>query len=215
MKSILNITGNTTELLPSDFEIIIIEDDAGLNHLIQKKLKPLGYAVQGKLSGAEALPIITCASNELLIIDFKLSDMTGIELLQEIKDKYNRMPNFIIMTGYGDEKTAVEMMKLGASDYLVKESDFLEILPEKIKKSCQAINKTILLQKAEGELYLTNELLEETAKIAKAGGWTFDLANNYFYCSDICLNIHGIEKDLPANGMNIFDTYPEKKQNPD
>ena len=160
-----------TEYTEADLMLIVVEDDEGLNHLIRKKLKKQGFQTKGALNGTEALNIIEGLDCELLLIDYKLPDLTAKELLYKLKEKLNTIPGFIIMTGFGDENIAVEMMKMGALDYIVKEADFLDVFIEKIKKAFHDICQKNKLKNTEAALKKNSDLLLETGKITRSGGW--------------------------------------------
>jgi two-component system cell cycle sensor histidine kinase/response regulator CckA len=119
--------------------ILIVEDDVGINRLVQKGLSLHDFESIGVFSGSEALAAIAQADDVFLILDYQLPDMSGIELLQKLSVAGKKVP-FIIMTGNDDSKTAVEMMKLGAFDYIVKTPSFHERLPQIVK---QALDKII------------------------------------------------------------------------
>jgi ActR/RegA family two-component response regulator len=108
--------------------ILIVEDDKGLNHLMQKKLRREGLGTEGALYGKEALSKIHLNSNMLMLLDYSLPDMDGVQLINELREKKCEIP-FIVITGWGNEEIAVEMMKLGAKEYLIKDSGLLDMLP--------------------------------------------------------------------------------------
>jgi len=180
---------NTNQESP-DFKIIVIEDDAGLNLLIRKKLMREGFQVDWAGDGKKALDTITGHENEVLLVDYKLPDMSGKELIEEVLRKFDKPTHFIIMTGFGDEKIAVEMFKLGARDYIVKEAGFIDLLPEKLKQVCLAVEQTRRLKDLENELRIKNQLLNETGRMARVGGWEVDLESKAVVWSDVTKEIH-------------------------
>jgi len=115
------------------FEIVVAEDDEGLNNLIYKNLKRHKYACVQAFNGKQTIDAIRNDRSQILLLDYKLSDLTGQEVIKSLREKNGSVPPFIVMTGFGDEKVAVQMMKLGASQYLVKEGDFIKILFEQLK----------------------------------------------------------------------------------
>jgi signal transduction histidine kinase len=114
--------------------ILIVEDDLGLLHLIQKKVRQLGFPTEGVSKGSEAMAMITAKQPMLLLLDYQLADMTCKTVIEHLTEK-GLLPPFIIMTGHGNEQVAVEMMKLGAIDYLVKNNAFLELLPSVVTRT--------------------------------------------------------------------------------
>ncbi len=109
--------------------ILVVEDDEALRHLIQNKLERNNFKVTQATSGENAVAHAMKDPNLLLLLDFRLRDMTGGEVIDHLKTMGYNLP-FVIMTGNGDERIAVEMMKMGARDYLVKDKGFLDVLPQ-------------------------------------------------------------------------------------
>ena len=94
--------------------ILLIEDDAGLVELITANLEELGFSVMSAASGAEALAHFKKQTPDLMLLDYSLPDINGKELIETLIKQQTPPPPFIITTGQGDERIAVEMMKLGA-----------------------------------------------------------------------------------------------------
>ncbi|WP_321288978.1 response regulator [uncultured Sunxiuqinia sp.] len=191
------------------FKIIVIDDDDGLNHLIQKRLKREGFLTGSASSGAEAVDKITGAENELLLIDYKLPDMNGLQLIECLKQKLPQVPDFIAMTGYGDERVAVDMMRIGAREYLIKEADFITILPEKIKRICIDIETDRKLSETEKELTQSLDYLNEIGKIARVGGWELDIAANTVLWTEVTKEIHEVPSDYMPTLEEALDFFPK------
>jgi two-component system, NtrC family, response regulator HydG len=100
-------------------KIFVIDDDPDICSLLKRFLSRYGFEVLESHSGKKALNILETFVPDLVMADFRLEDMDGKNLLIKIKEKYPRVP-VIIITGYSDIKTAVEVMKLGAYDYVTK-----------------------------------------------------------------------------------------------
>jgi PAS domain S-box-containing protein len=113
--------------------LLIVEDDPEFNALVKCKLQPAGLPVESVLTGAAALDSVRRDPNVLLLLDYVLPDMTARELVERLRADGKEAP-FVVMTGRGDEKVAVELMKLGARDYLVKDSDLGDRLPEVVRR---------------------------------------------------------------------------------
>jgi PAS domain S-box-containing protein len=195
------------------FRILIVEDDESLNYLIRKKLKRAGFSVVSAISGKEALQDITSEQNEIILLDISLPDMTGNEIIQEVIRLKGTTPNFIVMTGFGDEKTAVQMMKLGAIDYLVKDSDFIDVIEEKIKTLAQQLFNNLKLKKTEHDLITSKNLLEVTGQMANVGGWELHLDSNEVRWTPETYRIHGLEDGKEINldeAITFFDKKDQK-----
>lgn len=100
-------------------KILIIDDDRDMCLLLKRFLTRHGYEVLESYSGKKALELLETVEPALVMCDFRLEDMEGNVLLGKIKDRYPQVP-VIIITGYSDIKIAVEVMKMGAYDYITK-----------------------------------------------------------------------------------------------
>jgi PAS domain S-box-containing protein len=140
--------------------ILVVEDDEGLNVLIQKILKKEGFLVDGALNGHDGILKASENKDILMLLDYKLPDMNGREVIESLIRKKCKVP-FIIITGHGDEKIAVELMKLGARDYIIKSAGLMEILPHVIAR---AVNDMV----QEKKLLHTEKALSESEKKLRA-----------------------------------------------
>ncbi|MCD6501268.1 response regulator [bacterium] len=152
---------NYTERDPKleDTAIIVVEDDVGMNNLVQKVLSRAGYETIGATSGAEGLKKVADAKNPMVILDYGLPDMNGAKFVEKMTKLDRRVP-FLVLTGQGDERVAVDMMKLGAIDYVIKESGFIEYLPQTLAKAMEKVETEKKLEIAEEQLRRANEELE-------------------------------------------------------
>jgi two-component system response regulator HydG len=107
-------------------KILIIDDDKDLCFVLKRFLSKHGFEVLEATTGKTALELLESVEPNLILCDFRLEDMSGSSILKKIKEKYPAVP-VIIITGYSNIKTAVEVMKLGAMDYVTK-----PLLPDEI-----------------------------------------------------------------------------------
>ena len=129
-----------------NYNIYIIDDDFLLNELIEHRLKKAGFNLSYFATGEEFLATLDdVGQNTLLVIDYMLPDMDGHQLAQELAERGRDIP-FIVATGYGDEQLAVELMKLGALDYVVKDCNYLSFLPEVLDQAICHLNTEAKLQ---------------------------------------------------------------------
>src|SRR4051794_17121096 len=112
---------------PPRSKLLLIDDDPGLLRLMQKALQNEEFDVATARSGSEAHARLAEGPFMLLVVDLRLEDMSGQELLAQFSEKRISIP-FVVITGQGDERVAVEMMKRGALDYLVKDAEFVETI---------------------------------------------------------------------------------------
>jgi len=99
--------------------ILIIDDDRDMCLLLKRFLTRHGYDVLEAYNGKKSLELLETVEPSLVMCDFRLEDMEGNVLLGKIKERYPHLP-VIIITGYSDIKIAVEVMKMGAYDYITK-----------------------------------------------------------------------------------------------
>lgn len=130
LQEITPLLRNLPENSKKEYSIYIVDDDYFLNELVDNKLKKAGYDLQIAISGEELLSQVDDFSdNTLLVIDYLLPDMDGKELISRLNERGVNIP-FIVATGYGDEKLAVDLMKMGARDYIIKDCNYLCFLPD-------------------------------------------------------------------------------------
>ncbi len=137
--------------------ILIIEDDVGINELLQAGLEANGYCAACITNAKDALSYLEDHSPYLMILDYSLPDMNGSQFLDSLKAMGKPVPPFIVSTGHGNENIAVNMMKLGARDYVVKDSSFLDLLPEVVKKVDKQIENETKRKQAEAALQASEE----------------------------------------------------------
>jgi two-component system response regulator HydG len=100
-------------------KILIVDDDQDICLLLDKFLSKKGYETSTAQNGASATEILKKDKYDLVLCDFKLPDLNGLELIQKIK-VINPEAALLLITGYSDVKVAVKAIKLGAYDYVTK-----------------------------------------------------------------------------------------------
>jgi DNA-binding NtrC family response regulator len=107
--------------------ILVVEDDPNHGAMCARLLVRKGYKARATTSAREALSLLAQNGEvDLVLADLQMPEMDGIQLLSAVKGKYPHI-EFIVMTGYGTVKTAVEAMQLGASHYIQKPLDHEEL----------------------------------------------------------------------------------------
>ncbi len=107
--------------------ILVIDGEERFRRILKKLLEADGYNVTAKKSGAEALASHIKRPFPLVITDVEIPDMTGIELLQLIKEQ-NDLTEVVVMNSYGSLDTAINAIRAGAYDYLIKPFKNREII---------------------------------------------------------------------------------------
>ena len=99
--------------------ILIVDDQESIRHFIARALSDEGHNVGTAGEGREALKLVEKEPPDLVLLDLRLPDMHGLDVLKEIKSSCPELP-VVIMTAFGDVESAVRAMKLGAFDYINK-----------------------------------------------------------------------------------------------
>lgn len=99
--------------------VLVVDDEESIREFLEIMLRKEGYEVTCAEDGQKALETIKKKSIDLVISDLQMPNMTGIELLRQVRDQYPEML-FMMITAFGTTETAVEAMKLGAYDYITK-----------------------------------------------------------------------------------------------
>ena len=112
--------------------ILVVDDDENIRKVLMRILEDEGYMVDTAKTGKEAVEKSRTKFYNLALIDIRLPDMEGVELLTKIRDTTPKMRK-IIITGYPTLKNAVEAVNKGADAYIMKPFDMKELL-SKIKE---------------------------------------------------------------------------------
>jgi len=133
--------------------ILYMEDDPGLARLFKKRLERAGYVVDIARDGEEGLAMYEAGSYDVVATDQHMPVHTGLEVIRILASREEAMPPTIMVTGTGSEQIAVQAMKLGAGDYIVKdlEGGYLELLPTVIERVLQQRRLVEEKQRAEAE----------------------------------------------------------------
>ena len=107
--------------------ILLVDDEEQFVQALSERLTLRGYDVTTSLSGEDALEKLKQYNYEVVILDIAMPGLNGIATLREIK-KFKPLTEVIMLTGHATVETAIEGMKIGAADYLVKPCDTEELM---------------------------------------------------------------------------------------
>jgi len=107
--------------------ILVVDDDESLRRITQLQLEEAGHEVLTASSGDEALKVIEEEAPALVITDFKMPGLSGLEVLKKVRESYPQT-TVVMITAFGTVQTAVEAMKAGAYDYITKPIDYEELV---------------------------------------------------------------------------------------
>lgn len=136
-------------------QILIVEDDATFAQIIEGFLSKNNYAIEIAADLNQAFKFVEKQEYELLLIDYRLPDGTGLDLLKHVRNKGLQVP-IIIMTSFNDVRTAVKSIQLGAFDYITKPINPDELL--------MVING--LLEKKEEKVHENKDLIKGKSDVS-------------------------------------------------
>ncbi len=149
-----------------DFHILLIDDEPAQILSIKSFLKRRNYQVYTANSGTEGINIIKEQSIDLVFTDFRMPDMTGLQVVQEIK-KINPEIPVVVITAFSQTEDAVKVMKEGAYDYLSKPVDLdeLEILVQKAKEHRYLVSENKILKQQLQEKYKFDTIISQSGEM--------------------------------------------------
>jgi signal transduction histidine kinase/DNA-binding response OmpR family regulator len=145
-------------------ELVLVVDDSreNIKFLCDYILEPNGYKTLTAMDGEQGLRYAINHDVDLLIIDLKMPKMTGLEVMQALREKGKDLP-IILMTFYGSEETAIQAFRLGAKDYLIK--------PFTVTEAIDAVERALVerrlrkeKEKLEGGVLQINQQLAQRVK---------------------------------------------------
>jgi two-component system NtrC family response regulator len=150
----------------SEFNILLIDDEPAQITSLKSFLKRRNYLVQTANSGKEALNILQANSVDLVLSDFRMPDMNGLEVVKNIS-RFNPEIPVVIITAYSDSSDAVSVMKEGAFDYISKPVDLdeLEIIIRKAKEHRYLISENKLLKEQLLEKYKFDSIVSQSKEM--------------------------------------------------
>jgi DNA-binding response OmpR family regulator len=126
--------------------VLIIDDEAALRQTLSRVLERAGCRVSSAADGRQAFDLLADVEFDLVYLDIHLPHMDGMEILRRIRQQHQRLP-VVLLTGHGTIQSAVEALRLGATDYLLKPLD-----PEVLVSRTRTILRERAIQKRRREI---------------------------------------------------------------
>jgi len=185
--------------------ILYIEDDIVTAARVQMQLDQYGYVVDLAMNGIEGLAKLENQLYDIVAVDYHLPGMNGLQVLQNLAASQFAIPS-IMVTGAGNERVAVEAMKLGVGDYLVKDTDshYLELLPAVIESELEK-------QQLITEKHRVEEALRERDTILEAVSFA---AEQFLTCTHwgepIQKVLARLGQAVTASRVYLFENHPHQ-----
>ena len=165
--------------------ILVVEDEAKMRRLLELQLAEEGFRAQTVADAEAGLKLLNKEPFDLIVTDFKLPGMSGLEFLQAVKRVNANLP-VIIMTAHGTVESAVEAMKIGASDYVLKPFSLAELMLV-IRKELAA-----------------HDLREENRILREALGLRYEYANIVARSEKMQAVLAMVERVAPTNATVLL-----------
>lgn len=146
-------------------QILVVDDEKKMGVLIEGTLKDAGYSVRAVTSGGKALELLKKATYDIVITDLKMEPVDGMQVLKKAKN-LNQSTEVIMMTAYATAQSAVEAMKSGAADYIIKPFalEELKLLVDRIVERQKLVALNLQLQEDLGKATL-DEFVGKSEKV--------------------------------------------------
>lgn len=186
-------------------KILLVEDDEVDRMAVSRALKTTGLSadIVAAIDCQSAIATLNQQSFDCVLMDYRLPDGDGLQLVEQIRNLGLKLP-LIVLTGQGDEQIAVQLMKLGASDYLPKS----KLSPEMLTRS---LRNAVRIYRAESEAARATEQLRESEERYRLvlegsndGIWDWDLVTHNIYCNDRLYEITGLSSANVKANYDIF-----------
>src|SRR4030095_7476510 len=113
--------------MPTAARVLIVDDERSIRELLEIFLRKEGYEVQTAPSVSDALTLVKTTEFDLIVSDIRMPEMTGIDLLRHVRSN-NFNGQFILLTAFASADAAIQALKMGAFDYILKTENYLEEL---------------------------------------------------------------------------------------
>src|SRR5438093_3485342 len=201
-------------------QILIVDDEPSNRKILGQELVHKGFAVDTAAGGTEALRKIESTPPDLVILDYMMPDMSGLDVLKELRKKGNDTP-VIMITAYGSVERAVEVMKAGAYDFITRpfDPDHIELVVRKaierqtLKREVEVLSEEIRdrYHLVTGESPKMKQVVDLARKAANSSATVMLLGESGTGKEIFARNIHNWSerKDRPFTTINCVGLSKE------
>ena len=146
--------------------IMVVDDDRSIRETLESHFRDSGYEVSVAASAEEALSRVAAVDPSLVITDVRMGGMDGLSLLAKLRE-HRPETDVIVITAFEDMRTAIEAMKAGAMDYLVKplDLDHIDLTVERCLRDQRSRRRLAMLAESEAESYGLSDLVGRDEKM--------------------------------------------------
>jgi len=188
-----------------DYNILVIDDEAAQRDVLTGYLKKKGYKIFSASSGKEGVEIAGKDPVDIILSDFKMPGLSGLEVLEQVK-KINPEISFVIVTAYGTVENAVKAMRLGAFDYISKPVDLdeLDLMIERIIEHKNLKSENRLLKTQLQEKYKISSMVSQSQKMEEVINVAARVANSK--ANVLITGENGTGKEVLAKGIHYLSS---------
>ena len=192
-----------------NYNILVIDDEAAQRDVLTGYLKKKGYQIFAASSGKEGIEITKNEPVDIILSDFKMPDLNGIEVLEQVK-KMNPEISFVIVTAYGTVENAVKAMRLGAFDYISKPVDLdeLDLMIERIIEHRNLKSENQLLKTQLQEKYKISSIVSQSQKMEEVINVAARVAESK--ATVLITGENGTGKEVLAKAIHYMSSRKEK-----
>lgn len=183
--------------------VVVVEDNDNIAKLISRTLSDSGFKTKTFSFGSAAVFFVLDNPKSLLLMEYYLPDMTAKEIVQSLHANKKEIP-YAIISNPGNEKTIVEMMKMGARDCLVKEKGFIELLPSAVAKIFDQLMVEERLLTVEKSLRYSRDKFRHIFDSIADAIFIYDLEGNILEANEAAYLRWG-RGDRDLSGINCFN----------
>jgi DNA-binding NtrC family response regulator len=188
-----------------DYNILVIDDEAAQRDVLTGYLKKKGYKIFSASSGKEGVEIAGKDPVDIILSDFKMPGLSGLEVLEQVK-KINPEISFVIVTAYGTVENAVKAMHLGAFDYISKPVDLdeLDLMIERIIEHKNLKSENRLLKTQLQEKYKISSMVSQSQKMEEVINVAARVAESK--ANVLITGENGTGKEVLAKGIHYLSS---------